>query len=672
MPSDKDLSYIDSTDYQTLSKRIKDVTDSMDDLIIQQRARRKLRYAEVDIEAEREAGHFQPDEVVIPQHIIDTNIRREQAPYVKYITQSPRAVICEDVIDKTLDMSNLESDLTKKLRYDGWQMAMFSNIDCFQANGYGVIKIIQDPTTPGELSFEAVEFADFGFCADSRDLQQLEMTVQAHYFTATRLKGLQGGLEDVAGDETSVWNVEQVQKVLDAPANDNVSIEDYDLRDKSLHQIFEVMLRVKGTVMVGWACPMLCNNWLRNPRPLFIGRRKLTEPQMPKGAPSPQAIQGQQSQQLQVDPQEVQQFQSWQQFQMQCKAAKKPCRLQDWAITVIQSGGTPPSEKTNETEYPYILFPYLISENNTISNLKGRVYLDQDVQEAVFSLLSSACTQARRASGLYGSKDSTDPNDDVLMQKNITLKSGCIVNSKINFTQLQAPDPGIFSAIQMIIAGNQNETSNVNFAVQNRQDSRKTAKEMSLAEEQAQELSTVQVVLFSLALKKLYSSMVAVIQSRVMSGLITIDPPVLPLYARRLIIKPSGDTDVIERDAMIQKMQQSWPVVKDTPAAMPFLFIMLEKMFPENAAKFIAAIQQGMQQQQQQQNSAQATMMKQGLLLVKSLAEGVKKLASHPEMFSDMGRLHAFPIVEHWNDTIEQVEEQIKEGTKQNGQTARK
>ena len=577
MPLDsKDLTYINSTDYKTLETRLKDLKDTMDELQITQRASRKLRYAEVDVEAEREAGHFQPDEVWIPQHTIDTNIRREQAPYVQYLTQSPRAVILEDSLDPSVDLSLLERDATKKIRFDGWQLPMFANIDCFQANGYSLIEVVQDPTTSGELIYESVEFSDFGFTADSRDIQQLEMTARAYYFTKTRLQSLKERSGSDAEDETddSVWNANQIDKVLEAPVDDNISIDNWDLRDRSLHRIMKVMFRVNGIVHVAWCCPNVTDDWLRAPRPLFIGRRKLITPEPPV-------------QQLnqQVDPQEVALYQSFQQAQMQAQATKKPFDLSAWAVSVVALGLTPPSEISYETEYPYIVFPYLISENNTISNLKGRVFLDQDVQTAATSLLSSACTQARRASGLYGSKDSSDPNDDVLMQKNLTLRSGNILNSKVNFLQMQAPDPGIFSAIQMIVAGNQNETSNVNFAVQNRQDSRKTAKEMSLAEKQAQELSTVQVVLFSIALKKLYSLMLSVIQSRVLAGLIKVNDNVLPLYSRRIIVKPSGDTDVIERQQMIQQMQQAWPVVQGTSAGMPFLFIMLENMFPDNAAE---------------------------------------------------------------------------------------
>ncbi len=659
MPTtDKDTSYINSTDYKTLESKIIDIKSAMDELQITQRASRKLRYAEVDVEAEREAGNFQPDEVWIPQHTIDTNIRREQAPYVQYLTQSPRAVILEDSLDPAVDLSLLERDVTKKIRFDGWQLPMFSNVDCFQANGYGLVEVVQDPTASGELVYESVEWADASFVADTRDIQALEMFGRGYYFTKTRLQELKSSDSD--SDDDSKWDANQIDKALQAPVDDNISTDTWDLKDRSLHKIIKVMFRVNGVVHVAWACPNVCDDWLRAPRPLFIGRRKLVPPSQPPPT-NTQAISSPSS----PDPEAAQQYASFMQAQQQVSATRQPFSLQDWAISEITAGRVPPSEITYETEYPYIVFPYLISENNTISNLKGRIYLDQDVQVAVTSLLSSACTQARRASGLYGSKDASDPNDDVLMQKNITLKSGCIINSKINFTQLQAPDPGIFSAIQMIIAGNQNETSNVNFAVQNRQDSRKTAKEMSLAEKQAQELSTVQVVLFSIALKKLYSLMLAVIQSRVIAGLIKVNPSVLPLYARRIIVKPSGDTDVIERQQMIQSMQQAWGVVQNTPAAMPFLFIMLEKMFPDNAQKFIAAIKDGMQQQQQQATSQQTLMLKQGLMLVKNLAEGVKKLASHPEMFSEMGIIHAFPIVEHWNDTIEQVESQINQGNKQ-------
>src|SRR5271154_7122131 len=98
MPDKLSTAYINSTDYQTLTDKLKDLKNVLDDLGNKSNASRKLRYAEVDIEAEREEGRLQPDELYIARRIIDTNIRREQPSYVQYITQSPRAIVAKDKV----------------------------------------------------------------------------------------------------------------------------------------------------------------------------------------------------------------------------------------------------------------------------------------------------------------------------------------------------------------------------------------------------------------------------------------------------------------------------------------------------------------------------------------------------------------------------------------------
>src|SRR5689334_7114163 len=62
--------------------RIRKLVAVMDDLENVARNNRQLRYTELDIEAERKCGRIAPDEIYVPQHIIDSNIRREQARYV--------------------------------------------------------------------------------------------------------------------------------------------------------------------------------------------------------------------------------------------------------------------------------------------------------------------------------------------------------------------------------------------------------------------------------------------------------------------------------------------------------------------------------------------------------------------------------------------------------------
>lgn len=609
MPDLNDTNYINSTDYKTLEDKFKQLDEVLDDLTAKSLASRKLRYSEIDIEAAREAGRLQPDELYIPQHIIDTNIRREQSSYIQFETQSPRAVIVEDQLDAAVDLSLLEKDLTKKLRYDGWQLSKFANIDGLQANGYGVMEVILDMNNPGELSHDYVQFGDFAYRMDTRDIQAVEMTARQSYFTRTRLVDLCGDINNPTEDDFERIQVDKITKSNpDVTTSSNTLTDDDYGKERSLYKLKKIMFRVGGIVHVAWICPVICDDWVRKPRPLYIGRRKMK------------------------------QMGAFEQAVFKLKQATIPNTL-------------PPSSNQYETEYPYVLFPYLISENDTISHLKGRVFLDQDTQEAVTSLMSSLVTKTRRSAGLYFSKDVSDPNDDLLLQKNIFFRSGCLINSKVTEFELSAPDPAMFGAVQSLVAANQNETSQINFAVNNRKDSRKTAEEIRTATSQATLLSTVQVVLYSLASRSLYSKMVSIIKSRVQAGLIKVSPNVRPMYDRPFSIKPAGDVDVMEKAQMISTMMNAWPVYQNTPAAQPFLADLTELLFPQNAPKYLQAFQQAQVQAQSQQAQQQQQMLQ----VAQQVGAGIIKLAEHPEYFSETGRVHAFPIVEEAANQVKQM-----------------
>jgi len=616
-PPTNNTEYINTLDYKKLEWKMTQVKSILDDLVDKSVASRKLRFAEIDIEVEREAGRIQPDELYIPTHIIDTNIRREQSSYIQYITQSPRAVILRDPSDATADLANLERDLTDKLRYDGWQLSLFSAIDAFQANGYSIMEVVQDQSKIGEIAHEHVTMQDFAYVADTKDLQACEMLGRTYHYTRTKLLALCG---DPAQPKDSDWSKSEVDKILEGESNAGTSEpeESSEDKDKSLFRVQKLMFRVNGIVQVGWACIGVCDDWVRKPRPLYLGRRQP------------------------YTPQEIQ--------RLQMQNPQQPVNP-----TLIQNG-----KVQYETAYPYFLFQYLISEDDTISHLKGRIFLDQDSQEAVSSLLSSTVTQARRSAGPYWAKKENDPNDDVLMKKNVYFKPNCLLPSGIESFMMKAPEPGMFQAINMLVGNNQSETSQVNFAESNNQkDSRKTATAVKESRAQRQELTTVQVVLFSQALRNLYTTMCSVIKSRVLSGLLQVNPSILPLYSRTFQVKPSGDVDVIEKSNLIQAMMTAWPVVSQTGAAIPFLCDMLEKAFPDNAAKYLQAIQQ----QQAQQSNQQAQQMKEMTGFAMQLAQGIEELDKHKNWFSEEGQLAAYPLVQRASIMIDQMRQQMK-GTK--------
>jgi len=497
-------------------RKLKDVMDEQEQVVINNR---HLRYTEIDLEAERKAGRIAPDELYIPQHIIDTNIRREQAIYIGYVTQASRAAIFTNKDDPTIDGQTLERDFTMRVRYDGWQIPLYRAIDGMQMNGYSIVEIVHDQTKPGHMALQDVAYGDFGYSLDSRDLQACEMVTRRYRFTKTQLLAM-------ANKDTWGFSLAQVQKVVCVKDS-----ETNDYKEQSLYKVEKVMFRKKGVVQVAWSCAERCDDWLRAPRPLYIGR-------------------------LTLDP------------------------------------STGSFVKAFETTYPYYVVPYSITENTEIRQIKGRAYLDQDYQEGVSSLMSSFVTAHRRASYLVFSKDSeNDPNSDVITQSNIAFKAGAVINSKVKQFQLAPPDATMLSSIQALASSNLQENSQINYAAQNRQDSRKTAREIEASTQSSQQLSQIQIAMFSSALKAIYLGMYDVIRSRVMGGLIEgISDALINLYSYNWALKPAGDVDVVERQQKIQAMLSSWGVISATPAAQLFLNKLLTLMFPDDAPQYIQAM----------------------------------------------------------------------------------
>lgn len=510
----------DYRDFEDARDRIRKLVSVMDDLAYTAKNNRELRYTLIDVEAERKSNKIGPDELYIPQHIIDSNIRREQARYVAFISTSRRAAVFEDIEEPGISCDVIEKDFTGRVRYDDWQFNWYRLIDGMQQNAYGVFELVFDATAPGNLRLQEVAYDDLGYSLDSKDFQSCEMLTRRYYFTKTQLLSL-------ADDKLWKFDKEQVDKCV--TTKDTGDTNDY--KQQSLYKVEKVMFRVKGVVYVGWSCEQKCDDWLREPRPLYLGRQTM-------------------------DPLTGQ-----------------------WV-------------KAFETRYPYYLAQYNISENTTIRDLKGRAYMDQDTQEAVTSLISSYVTAHRRAAGLYFSREETDPNSDTVTQSNITFKTGCLINAKVKQFQLVPPDSSMLSAVQGLASMNMQENSQINYAANNREDSRKTATEIQAAQAESQLLSTIQLALFSAFARSVLNGFYEIFITRVRAGLIKVTQDLMELYQRDYRVKPAGDSDVIERQEKIVKMQQAWPVVQNMPFAPLFVAKLLQLMFPDDAMQYIAMMQQ--------------------------------------------------------------------------------
>ena len=505
---DKDLTKYE--DAATPIQGLLNVIGTLESTAVENRNSRKLN---IDVDSERSDGHLDEDEFLVPAHIIDTNIRREQSKYVAYVTGSRRSAIFTSITEPTAATGELERDFTDKTRYSGWQVPLFKVIDGMQLHGYSIAEVQFDEDMPGHFAVEAVNYEDFGFPEDTRDIQACEMLVHRHYFTAMQL------LDMVENDDFN-------EDIVDRLVEDHGQAPEVE----SLYQVEKVLFRHDNKIHVAWSCNAKCDDWLRDPRPLYLGRR---DGEM----------------------------------------------LQD------------------ETQYPYVVFPYNIQEDSAVQNATGRAFADRTTQETITSLMSSFVTAHRRAANFYFAKDNEDPNN-TNVQTSVKFQNGALIDANIKQFQLRPPDTSMIGAIQSLMSQNAQEQSQINYAAMNRQDSRKTATEIQAASSEAQMLSSTQVSLFSIALKDVYEWCWRIYQSRVIAGVIRPAASLDMYLNHEFNIKPAGDVDVIERQEKSQKMMQAWGVVSQTALAPVFLQNMMRLMFPDEGESYAEMLQTGNEKDQ--------------------------------------------------------------------------
>lgn len=503
----------DLTNYEDASTAIRGLLDVIGTLQTTAEENRNSRKLDIDVEAERNDGYLDEDEFLVPTHIIDTNIRREQSKYVAYVTGSRRSAIFTSITVPATATGALERDFTDKTRYPGWQVPLFKIIDGMQLHGYSIAEVLFDEEMLGHFSVEAVNYEDFGFPEDTRDIQACEMIIHRHYFTSIQLREL------VENDD---FNEDIIDRLLD-DKEEVPSVE-------SLYEVEKVLFKHENKVYVAWSCNAKCDEWLRDPRPLYVGRVDMDT-------------------------------------------------LMD------------------ETQYPYVVFPYNIQEDSTVQNATGRAFADRNVQETITSLMSSFVTAHRRASNFYFAKDNEDPNNTNI-QTSVRFQNGALIDANIKQFQLRPPDSSMVHAIQSLMSQNAQEQSQINYAAMNRPDSRKTATEIQAASSEAQMLSSTQVSLFSIALKDVYGWCWRIYQSRVIAGILKPSAPLSLFLNHQFNIKPAGDVDVIERQEKAQKMMQSWGVISTTALAPVFLQNMMRLMFPDEGEQYAEMLQVGNEKDQ--------------------------------------------------------------------------
>lgn len=302
----------------------------------------------------------------------------------------------------------------------------------------------------------------------------------------------------------------------------------------------------------------------------------------------------------------------------------------DWLSKPIQlymGIDTPPSETQPDWTpapvryYPIFLLPYKLNEEAKIVDYKGRCFYDGPTQEAQTAMWSAYVNGMTRASQLYGSPAQEDGSGSSLKElEDLKLKGGRLLSKPVQFWNPPYPDASVLKTLQFADTQNASENNQVNFAAINREDSRKTAKEISASQEQQQLLNSVQLTLFSTYIRQIYSFAWLIVQSQALQNKINflriqipkpnpINPQVGPVMdpqtgqpimiwvndtktlSHIFTVRAAGDVDVIQSTEIAQKMQQDWPIISQTILKDSFLIDYIKLRYPEKADRYAQQLQ---------------------------------------------------------------------------------
>lgn len=528
--------------------------------------RRQQRDVQLDVKALRKSGKLEEDETLIPVRVIDTNIQREQPPFINYLKNSRRVATFNCLSIPNKDTQNLELEFTRGMTYNNWELPHYKALDGAQTHGWASCEVVFDDSKPLNVAIEYIEHDKLLFPKSILDIQQAPDIIRVYDVTIIQLKKF----VDSYGFEA-----EQVNAIID-------QIKD-TTKEKETVRIYKKYCKYEGVVYVAWFCLEYgVKDWLKAPQKHYIGIR-----------------------------------------------SKQP---------INQIGGM--SNSTNEEWidsdlelYPIFVLPYRETEKPFLFDHKGRVFLDENKQEANTAILSAFVNGLTRASNLYASQKKEDGTGSSLKEiQGLKLNPNRVFNNPIEFFTPPYPDPMVLNALQYFDVSNSQETNQVNFAAMNRQDSRKTAREISAAQDQQSLLNSVQLTLFSTYIRSVYSFVWLIVQSQALQNKISflllekqrpqlnpvtkqpvIDPatmqPAMEIYYENDFetidqiydIRAAGDVDYVKRQEKINQMMQDWPVISQTPLANRFLADLMRLKYPDTGDAYVQILEEqgGMMQQMQ-------------------------------------------------------------------------
>lgn len=580
-------------DYEYAKSRIDKMVTAWDDEIEMTKYRRSIREIEINVDLQRRQGRLKQDETCIPIRLCDTNIRREQPPKLQFIKQSSRIAVFKDPDNPAAQNDMIEYEFTRVSQYPDWETLYYKLIDGGDTHGWDSFEIEFSAENSGGFNLDHVGHENLIFSRDTEDFQANDLLIRIRELTISQLKNL------VVKDG---WSSEAVDSIIDSANNKKQDVDEDD-ETKTILKVFFKNADLGGQIFVGWYSKD-ASAWLKEPSPLFIGVREYKE----------------------VTP-----------------ASMTIDELTGLPIEIPVVSDWVPSP---EYEYPFVMYFYEESEKKKIIDRKGRVFKDEYKQEAATAIWSVFVNGAIRATNLQASPKNPI-SGGAPKQTSIVVEHGKVWSEPMEWLHTPYPDPMLLNSVQQLSTQNAEETNQISYAVNNREDSRKTATEVQTASQEQALISGVTVTLFSTFVRKVCIKCWKITKSLALQGKIKFLPLFdqegqyigndIPTISKQWELFAAGDIDVVQRAQKLQTMMQFWPVIQQTPIATEFLIDILKYAFPAEAKKYEKILRQGQLEAQQ---------------LLMGTASLLDKLIKDPQINSMLG---------NYKQEIEQLAPQIQQ-----------
>lgn len=285
-----------------------------------------------------------------------------------------------------------------------------------------------------------------------------------------------------------------------------------------------------------------------------------------------------------------------------CWFSKEQSKLLSSAKPYTSGAFVSEGQPVPATVYPFFPVFYSITENPKLIERKGRAHRDMHDQEAATMGWTGFINGLIRSGELYAAFDDTATTENPeVIQTDFVVEPGKVIKRRIKFFTPPAPDATMLSGLQALKTENASSAGQVDFAAINKKDARKTAKELSMAQDQSAAAKSVPLSMFAVGYKPMLTYMWKILVANIKAGVNTTFLAENPeakqaMLTTRWEIHPSGDVDYVERQEQLQLYLQLYPLVQGTAVGQEFLRKLLELAFPKDYKKLEPLLQDNSKQ----------------------------------------------------------------------------